>query len=68
MERNNNGNWIVVDNVEVEGTEVEGMVVGWIGVVCTDWVASVGVVEAVDLGYNIVKDFEACECVQQWQK
>ena len=44
MESNNNGDCIAVEDVEVEG-----MVVGWIGVVCTNWVASVGVVEAMDL-------------------
>ena len=63
MERNNNGDWIPVGNVEVDGTEVEGMVVGWIGVVCMDWVALVGVVEVIDLGSDTMKEFEACECV-----
>ena len=63
MERNNNGDWIPVGNVEVDNTEVEGMVVGWIGVVCMDWVASVGVVEVIDLGSDTMKEFEACECV-----
>ena len=47
MESNNNG-----DYIGIEGAEVGGMVVGWIGVVCTNCVVSVGVVETMDLSFD----------------
>ena len=59
-ECNNNGDCIEVEDVEVEGAKVEGMVVGWIGVVCTDCAMSVGVVEAMDLSSDTMKEFETC--------
>ena len=48
------------DGVEVEGVDVEGMEVVWIGVgnVCTDCAVSAGVVEAIDLGSDTIKDLE----------
>ena len=60
LESNNNGDCIKVEDVEVEGAEVEGIVVGWIGVVCIDCAVSVGFVEAMDLGFDTMKEFEAC--------
>ena len=51
LESNNNGDCIEVEDVEVEGVEVE---------VCTDCAMSVGVVEAMDLSSDTMKEFETC--------
>ena len=47
MESNNNG-----DCIAIEGAKVGGMVVGWIGVVHTNYVVSVGVVKTMDLSFD----------------
>ena len=47
MESNNNG-----DCIAIEGVEIGGMVVGWIGVMQTNCIVSVGVVETMDLSFD----------------
>ena len=51
LDSNSNG-----DGVEI--TVVEGMEVVWVGVVRTDCAVSFGFVEAIDLGFDTMKDLK----------